>query len=251
LLRDWLAGASLSDLANVHLAAVIDPAYRIEQMVDAVTGYFEHYLAWTVGSLVELVNVRLSNADAEARLCPELGGYIRYGVSDPRALILMTSGIRSRRLAHRIVGDAPADLDATREDLRSWLASLGLTEWRTRYDASASEVLDLLDFTRVRGRSLLKTLLETGRVTVTPHMTLDASSWDGPLTIEPDREEELPPAQLVVYAGNEQVGTIASQDQADLSAILDTGLDLVLEINDEEADSPTLTIALPLSEGTE
>jgi len=134
---------------------VADPAYRIEQMVGAVTGFFEHYLAWTVGALVELVNARLSTADAEARLCPELGGYIRYGVCDPHALILMTWGIRSRRLAHRIVGDIPAALDATRdatrEALRSWLADLGVAKWRDRYDASAAEILDLIDFTRLRG----------------------------------------------------------------------------------------------------
>jgi hypothetical protein len=74
LLRGWLAGTSLSELADQHLADVVDPSYRIEQMVDAVTGYFEHYLAWMVGTLIELVNVRLSSADAEGRLCPELGG---------------------------------------------------------------------------------------------------------------------------------------------------------------------------------
>jgi hypothetical protein len=249
LLRGWLEGTSLSDLAHQHLAAVTVPAYRIEQMVDAVTRYFEHYLAWTVGALVELVNARLSDADAEARLCPELSGYIRYGVRDPHALILMTSGIRSRRLAHRIVHDAPADLDSTREALRSWLASLSLTEWRTRYDASASEVLDLLDFTRLRGRSLLKTLLETGTATVTlPRARDDLPSWDGPLVLEPTHGGPHP-APLAVYAGNQLLATIASQDHADLSAILDTGLDLVLEL-DEDWDPPTLTVALPFGEAT-
>jgi hypothetical protein len=241
---------SLSDLADQHLATVKDPAYRIEQMVDAVTGHFEHYLAWTVGALVELVNVRLSNADTEARLCPELGGYIRYGVRDPHALILMTSGIRSRRLAHRIVWDAPADLDSSREALRSWLATLSLTEWQVRYDASAAEVLDLLDFTRVRGRSLLKALLETGRATVTLPIALDQlPPRDGPLVLEPAREGPHP-APLAVYAGDQLLATIASQDHADLSAILDTGLDLVLDIH-EEQNLPTLSVALPFGETTD
>jgi len=250
LLRGWLEGTSLSDLADQHLVNVRDPAYRIEQMVDAVTGHFEHYLAWTVGALVELVNARLSNADAEARLCPELGGYIRYGVRDPHALILMTSGIRSRRLAHRIVRDAPADLDSSREALRSWLARLSLTEWRARYDASAAEVLDLLDFTRVRGRSLLKTLLETGTARVTLPIALDdLPPRDGPLVLEPAREGPHP-APLAVYSGDQLLATIASQDHADLSAILDTGLDLVLDIH-EEQDVRTLIVALPFGEATE
>ena len=135
-------------------------------MVDAVTEHFEHYLAWTVGALVELVNTRLADAGIEERLCPDLGSYIRYGVNDPQALILMTSGIRSRRLAHAIAADLPADLEPAREELRRHVARMGVAGWRARYDASAAEVLDLLDFTRVRNRSLLRTLLETGNVTV-------------------------------------------------------------------------------------
>ena len=99
-------------------------------------------------------------------MCPDLGSYIRYGVDDPKALILMTSGIRSRRLAHAIAADLPADLEPAREQLRLHIARMGVAEWRARYDASAAEVLDLLDFTRVRNRSLLRTLLETGNVTV-------------------------------------------------------------------------------------
>ena len=166
LLTGWLTGTSLPDLAQAHLAAAADPAWRIEQMVDAVTKHFEHYLAWTVGALVELVNTRLADSGIEERLCPDLGSYIRYGVDDPKALILMTSGIRSRRLAHAIAADLPADLEPAREQLRLQLARMGVAGWRTRYDASAAEVLDLLDFTRVRNRSLLRTLLETGNVTV-------------------------------------------------------------------------------------
>ena len=80
LLTGWLTGTSLPDLAEAHLAAAADPAWRIEQMVDAVTEHFEHYLAWTVGALVELVNTRLADAGIEERLCPDLGSYIRYGV---------------------------------------------------------------------------------------------------------------------------------------------------------------------------
>jgi hypothetical protein len=37
-------------------------------MVNTVTGHFERYLAWTIGALVELVNARLT--DADARLSP-------------------------------------------------------------------------------------------------------------------------------------------------------------------------------------
>ena len=195
LLTGWLTGTSLPDLAQAHLGDAANRAWRIEQMVDAVTGHFEHYLAWTVGALVELVNTQLAGAGIEERLCPDLGSYIRYGVDDPKALILMTSGIRSRRLAHAIAADLPADLEPTREQLRLQIARMGVAGWRTRYDASAAEVLDLLDFTRVRNRSLLRTLLETGNVTVElPAIPASLPAWDGPLTLEPARDEPRPAA---------------------------------------------------------
>jgi len=249
LLTDWLAGVSLPGLAETHLAAASDPAWRIEQMVNTVTGQFEHYLAWTIGALVELVNTRLDAADADARLCPSLGSYIRYGVDDARALILMTSGVRSRRLSHAIIGHIPADLEATRETLRLWIARRGIAEWRTRYDASASEVLDLLDYTRERGRSLLKTLLETGTVAVDlPILTPNLPTWTGSLTLEPLRGEPQP-APLAIYAGDQHIVTAAAQDHTDLSAILDTGLDLTVEINKQAGrPRPSLSITLPFSD---
>jgi hypothetical protein len=175
------------------------------------------------------------------RLCPELGAYIRYGIRDPRALILMTSGIRSRRLANQIAKIAPAEVEPDREDLRTWIAQLGLTEWRDRLTASASEILDLLDFTRVPGRSLLKTLLETGRVTI-PLQGM--SPAQGPLTLEPMHGEPAP-APLGVYADGGLVGTVAAQDHADVSSLLDTGLDFALHVDEGLAE---LAILVPLGD---
>ena len=250
LLTGWLTGTSLPDLAQANLAATANPAWRIEQMVDAVTGHFEHYLAWTVGALAELVNTRLADAGLEERLCPDLGSYIRYGVNDPQALILMTAGIRSRRLAHAITADLPADLEPAREQLRLHLARMGVAEWRARYKVSAAEVLDLLDFTRVRNRSLLRTLLETGNVMVDlSAIPAGLPAWYGPLTLEPARDEP-DPAPLAVYAGDQRIATVAAQDHADLSAILDTGLTITVEIGDR-ADHPTLSVSLPLADTTD
>jgi hypothetical protein len=161
----------------------------------------------------------------------------------------MTSGIRSRRLAHAVAADLPADLEPTREQIRLQLARMGVPEWRTRYGTSAAEVLDLLDFTRVRNRSLLKTLLETGSVTVElPVITASLAVWSGPLTLEPARGEPQP-ASLAVYAGDQHVATVAAQDHADLSAILDTGLAITVEV-DDRTYRPELSITLPLTDAT-
>lgn len=55
------------------------------------------------------------------------------------------------------------------------------------------------------------------------------------------------PAPLAVYAGRVQLATIASQDHADVTAILDTGLAINLGV-DLDGDPPTLTISLPLAD---
>jgi hypothetical protein len=137
-----------------------------------------------------------------------------------------------------------------REQMRFQIARLGVAEWRTRYSASAAEVLDLLDFTRVQNRSLLRTLLETGSVTVElPAITASLPARSGPLTLEPARGEPQP-APLAVYAGDQHIVTIAAQDHADLSAILDTGLAITVEI-DDRADHPALSLMLPLADVTD
>ena len=246
VLRDWLAGVPLAQLGETHLAGVGTAASRVERIVDMVTSHFEHFLSWTVGAVVELVNVRLALRGIDDLVCPELGGYIRYGVNDPNALILMTSGIRSRRLAHAISGTLPDDFDRNTENLRSHLAAMGVAEWRERYAATASELLDLLEFARVRRRSLLRALLENGTVDVGLPAIAVGTSLDR-LSLEPLRATP-PPAPLAVYVGDDPIVTVASQDQADLTEILDTGVGIRLSVN-AGADPPTLTLTLAVPDG--
>jgi hypothetical protein len=248
LLTDWMDGMSLPEMAERHLAASNPSAWRVEQMVGTVTEQFEHFLSWTVGALVDNVNGRLEDVRATARFCPDLGNYIRYGVDCTPSLVLMSSGIRSRRLAHAVARHLPEDAASTREGTRSWLAEMGIFSWRQVLSVSASEALDLLEFTRVRSRSLLKALLETGVTTV----DLVSVAWTlpdpgSPLALEPTRDESAP-APLAVYANDDVIAQVASQDHADVQAIIDTGLELTLELLD--AASPwVLQIGLATSEG--
>jgi hypothetical protein len=118
-----------------------------------------------------------------------------------------------------------------------------LTGWRDRYNAPASEVLDLLEFARLRRRSLLRALLENGTVDVDlPNLTRGGRFRR--LAIEPQRDV-AEPAPLAVYDGDELIATIGSQDHADINEILDTGVATSLAV-DARADPPTLTITLTL-----
>lgn len=243
VLRDWLAGVSLAELAEAHLADATGAGWRVEQMVDAVTTHFEHYLSWTVGALVELANLKLSDLEIDAVLCPELGGYIRYGVDSQSALVLMTAGIKSRRLAHAIAASLPEDFAVSPDALRDFVAPKGVAGWRDEYDATASEILELLEFARLRRRSLLRALLENGRVEI----DLPGLARGGPfqeLSVEPLRGAPEP-APLTLYDDAEVIATIASQDHADLDEILDTGIGTTLDVN-PDVDPPTLLITLTL-----
>ncbi|WP_216916701.1 DEAD/DEAH box helicase [Nocardia noduli] len=245
LLDDWISGRSLPDLAEDYLAGAPDPSWRIEQMVDAVTGHFQHYLSWTIGAVVELVNLRLVDAECQLLLCPELSGFIRYGINTTVELLLMTYGVRSRRLAHAIGWSIPLEIEPAYEDIRYFLAQMTISEWRQNYGASSSEILDILEFTRIRRRSLLKVLLETGQVAIElPNVVKDALNNGARLSISPALDEPEP-RPLAVFSGIEQVADISSQDHTDVQAILDTGLSFDIKLDD---DGSTLLISLPLSE---
>jgi hypothetical protein len=248
LLHEWISGASLSEMAEDHLAAATPPAWRIEQMVATVTKHFEHYLAWTVGALIDLTNWHLDVANYAERLCPEIPGLIRYGVNNSRSLQLMTSGIRSRRVSHLIDAMMPEDVDSI-EGMRTWLSEMSIADWRERLNATSSELLDLVEFTRTRRRSLLRTLLEDGSVAVSVSLlSFDVFEPREAFEFRPIDEETVP-APLGIHLDDELVAIVASSDHADVQAILDTGLTLDLQF--ELGDVVSLRVSLALEETTE
>jgi aryl carrier-like protein len=276
LLMEWLAGIPVAELADRFLATVPDVAWRIEQMVIAITEMFEHFLAWTLGVLVELVNERLTELETAARLCPELPAYVRYGVDSPEALDLLGAGVRSRRLAHA-VAQRCRDEGRPLSELRAWLGSMSVAQWRERFAASSSEILDLLEVARVRRGNILRPLLEEGQVTVQvipvddpaadsddgarqPHAAtiwdvrveddelsgpIDTSSDQAgqPVVLQPVRGEPSP-SPLGVYAlhHDQLLAVVPTPVHADLQAVLDTGFELELHLL---ADELVVALAAP------
>lgn len=240
-LHGWISGTALAQLADELLAAAPDPVWRITQLVDHVTAHFEHFLSWTLGALIGLVNEALE-ADALYELCPELPGYVRYGVNTRTALALMLSGVRSRRLAHEIVRQV--DPEQAAEDVISMLGDLSLNEWRDQLNASPSEILDLLDVTRRRRGSFLRPLLETGAVSVPVQPIDDATLEDtGPIDVQPVADDP-PPARLGVYAAGRLVATVPSAVHADVAAVIDTGLELNMTLDLRAGELLALALAL-------
>jgi hypothetical protein len=83
--------------------------------------------------------------EEDEQLCPQLPAYIRFGVDTPVALELARAGVRSRRLVHVVAAAASTELP-----LREWLTETDVRTWRQVFDASPSELGDLLVFSRAR-----------------------------------------------------------------------------------------------------
>ena len=260
-LRLWLAGSDITVLALAMLPglAVGD---RLEQTVDAVSRAFEHYFSWTLGTLVELVNAGLADMGSLLSLRSDLACCVRFGVDTAYALRLLTHGVRSRRLASRI-GSAARSVDLPLDDLRPYLAKQHIQGWRTNYEATPRELLDLLEFTRSPRSSLLRQLLQVGVaiVPLTPESdsepvvrtrdpVLDSGTGSGSdvAASSPVAEpaSEVPPMDSVVDPGvpvmfdratsdaeievhdlaGARLGTVSAGEHADVAAVLASGLNV-------------------------
>lgn len=253
-LAAWLQGATLNSLAEQFLSDVPDESWRIEQLVDAVTAHFEHFLSWTISSLVELVNQRMEALETNLKLCPPFGVFIRNGVDTDEAVGLMLAGVRSRGLANRVVNQARQDGNLA--DIRAWLSTMSVNDWRVKFEATASEVLDLLDLTRTRRRSALRTLLQEGIA----ELALNPNAWREILlpaqpegitseaqsisVVVSEVGEDPSPRRLGVYlANNSLVDLVATSSYTDVHAIIDTGLPVATTV-EGPAESPILRFRL-------
>lgn len=241
LLTDWIAGSSLSQLAEKYTAKSSPAAFRIEQMVDAVGHHFEHYISWVVSAFTELINLELSDHETGLVVCPNLGSFIRYGINDDIALSLVLHGIRSRSLAAEISAtyrQGGSDLEV--DSLREWVRTVGLQGWRSSWNVEPTDVIDLLDFVRDRGRSFLRKIAESQVVEVALlSLALDWSDLRPSAPVVPMLELKTPEdgsAIVALMADGLVVGRLSTKDQADLLPVVEAGMDVNLEIQRRGSD---------------
>ena len=160
LLGAWVSGSELEALAEEFLGEIADADYRYEQLTEFIASVFEHHLPWMLGIIIRWVNQNLEAAGSLARLPEDLPGLVHFGVGSHSAISLMLAGVRSRRVAIRVARAyerevAPDDLTT----LRQWLAGQEIAAWRERFEASPTQLLDLLAFTRAREARLVRNVL--------------------------------------------------------------------------------------------
>jgi hypothetical protein len=217
----WISGEPIPRLATTWLTG-LDSEWALEQTVSNISETFEHYLAWTVGALVNLVSLRLEETHAEFRLPSTVGWHLRHGVDTPQALALLNAGVTSRRLAHQI-GRTAVESGIAAEALRTWLTKLHLAGWRDQFAATEYETNDLLEYVRKRRPSMIGALLDAG------HVSLDVLVTDATpaqrISVQLRPAPGLQPAPLVIDDAARTRALIPADAHLDVHTIIDSGID--------------------------
>ena len=239
LLIDWVSGVDLQELADRHLGAVASDDYRYEQLAEFVASVFEHFLPWALGTLVDWVNDALEIQSASVKIPDEFAAAIHYGVGTRDALSLMLGGVRSRRLANRVAKSrAETHLESLETPLRDWLVMQEVSAWRANFDASPTEVADLLAFARDPSVQLVNKVLEGEEYTL-PYVERAAVLFESSasLAYEPGQPA---PAPVAIFVNSEIVGTISPDHHDDVSLL--TGIGIPLDIHVRPSASGTLLV---------
>lgn len=221
----WLTGLNMPDLARQMLPQVSDVSWRLEQTVDAVSGAFEHFLSWTIGVVISQANDLLVREDSIGALPDDLAYFVRYGVDTTIGLNLLTSGIRSRRVAYTIGRRATA-LGLDWSHVRDWLRGLHIDGWRTEFAASQREIEDLLEFCRAPAMSPLRQLLEEHTTAVELHTPTAWPPAAGPLPVELRITRNSEPIEVWTSGAERyRIGIIAAASHTDVVLLGLSGLD--------------------------
>jgi len=226
LLIDWVSGAELQTLGETHLMAVAHEDYRYEQLAEFIASVFEHSLPWALGIIVAWVNEALDGQDSGFRLPEDLSAAVHFGVASRDALTLMIGGVRSRRLANRVAA-IRAQQPADARGIRDWLSSQSVAAWRGDFEASPTEIADLLAFARDPNVQLVDRVLQ-GEDYALPYVPRIQLLFESPASLR--REDGQPaPAPFAILVGDEVVGTVSVENHDDIELL--TGIGIPLDIS--------------------
>jgi hypothetical protein len=165
---------------------------------------------------------------------------VRYGVTGEIAIELVTSGVRSRELA-TVVDNAAGAESIEIGELRNWLGRMTFAGWVERFGATASGLLDLLEYSRTRNAGVLRRLLGDGAASLRlDDGRLIDDRGAGPDTTSDEVtlreiESSISPSPIGVFEigdDTEPIATVPMSLHADLQSILDTGLELAVHLSE-------------------
>jgi hypothetical protein len=167
--------------------------------------------------------------EEEGQLCPELPAFIRFGADTPVALELAQAGVRSRRLVHAVAAEAAVSAELP---VREWLTETDIRTWRRMFDASPSELGDLLVFSRARDARITSRAL-AGEVVEVPLVIEGSPDAGGDIDLR--AADEDPPPRLAAFRDGEVTGYVWSGHHDDMSRLLAIGVPLSITLTEEGA----------------
>jgi hypothetical protein len=242
LLRDWVRGDSLEELASRYFSPIADHEFRSELLADYISAAFDNFLPWVLGIIVEWTNDRLEAMDAESRIPASIAGFVRYGVSSSDAAILIRSGVPSRTVATLVAERFSAVLAEEQPSLREWLCQTGIADWRAQFAASPQDLAALLEFARPRGTRLAARLLAGEAITL-PLRDYVPGEWPQALDLRP-LEGDPEPARLGFFARERTVGLVGPEHLTEMRAIVQSGIPIHVRLDREAVPAvATLSVA--------
>ena len=225
VVRDWIAGRDLTELADTHLSEVADTAYRLEQMVDGISEGVQHYLSWTVGLVIAQANDILLSRLSPLQLYASTAAHLRYGVDTPLAIDLLVRDVKSRTLA-RDLGRIGRDGGLDEAGLRDYLSEQHIRGWRADLGATPTDVLDLLQYVQGGDRHKLGEIMASGSVTAQVRLSRGdpvskTAAEPVPVTILPASDGD---GLNVTAKDGSVLGVVVAPDHAGVAAVLDSGL---------------------------
>lgn len=228
LIIDWVSGAELQTLGDSHLSGVTREDYRYEQLSEFIASVLEHFLPWALGVVVTWLNEALEREDRAYRVSEDLSAAVHFGVATRDALALMNGGVRSRRLANQIGAIRLQDPQNDHQSLREWLSSQDLAAWRSDFEASPTELADLLTFSRDPNVQLVYEVLEGDEYTL-PYTVQAPVLFESPARLR--RQDGQPaPAPFAILVGDEVVGRVNVENHDDIELLTRIGIPLDISV---------------------
>lgn len=240
LLIDWMNGKELSELVDTYLSEVADKEYAYECLGDFITGVFEHYLPWILGTLINWANEYLFAVAGTSKIFSlQVPAYVRYGLNNPDAMDLMMNGVKSRILALEIAKQYSEEDEAS---LAHWLRQIGLNGIRDRFIVSESDLRDILGYLKPRESFLLAEIIDGIEVKLDFRIrsTTDIS---GEATFKYSEEDELP-AKISLSRGDATICTLPLSAYVDIESLMETGLPYSVKISFDEDDLYGVSVKL-------
>ena len=225
IVRDWIAGRDLTELAETYLSEVADPGFRLEQMVDGISEGVQHYLSWTVGLVVAQANDILLSRLSPLQLLASTAAHLRYGVDTPMAIDLLVRDVKSRSLA-RDLGRIARDGGLGEAGLREYLSEQHIRGWRADLGATPTDVLDLLLYVQGGDRHKLGEMMATGSVTAQARLSHGdpiSEPAPGPVLVTIVASNDGEELSILAEDGSD-LGVVVARDHAGVAAVLDSGL---------------------------